>query len=240
MARGGRKYARDARGRFASVGATARGGRLKKASGKRATVKTKSGQVSQGKMSGAPLRGTIGATAKARQNMSWTRPASAGQRQAYNAARAGLAAKRLAQAAPKSAPAPKRISIKRPAGAVANKTGSSRQLNRYNSRPVTTRSQSLDQYAAKRGVRPPSGIAAIPAIGAPFASTKAQRGKINGQIRRQQKEQAAWDLAGRKYKNAVAKGVVRSTTRNVGLDVSSASDRAYGRVATKRNRMRRR
>jgi hypothetical protein len=130
------------------------------------------------------------------------------------------------------------MSIKRPAGAVANKTGSSRQLNRYNSRPTTTRSQSLDQYAAKRGVREPSGISAIPIIAAPFASTRAQRGKVNGQIRRQQKEQAAWDLAGRKYSNAVAKGVVRSTTRNVGLDISKASDRAYGRVATKRNRMR--
>ena len=34
----GRKYARDARGRFASVGATARGGRLARAGGKRATV----------------------------------------------------------------------------------------------------------------------------------------------------------------------------------------------------------
>jgi hypothetical protein len=41
MAKGGRRYARDARGRFASVGATARGGRLAKASGKRATVTAK-------------------------------------------------------------------------------------------------------------------------------------------------------------------------------------------------------
>ena len=41
MARGGRRYARDSRGRFASVGATARGGRIAKASGKRATVTAK-------------------------------------------------------------------------------------------------------------------------------------------------------------------------------------------------------
>lgn len=42
MARGGRKYARDNRGRFASVGATARGGRLRTAAGnKRATVTVK-------------------------------------------------------------------------------------------------------------------------------------------------------------------------------------------------------
>jgi hypothetical protein len=39
MARGsGRRQPRDARGRFSSTGATARGGRIKKASGKRATV----------------------------------------------------------------------------------------------------------------------------------------------------------------------------------------------------------
>ena len=38
---GGRRYARDSRGRFASVGATARGGRLAKAGGKRATVTAK-------------------------------------------------------------------------------------------------------------------------------------------------------------------------------------------------------
>ena len=42
MAKGGRKYVRDNRGRFASVGATARGGRLKTAGGnKRATVTAK-------------------------------------------------------------------------------------------------------------------------------------------------------------------------------------------------------
>jgi hypothetical protein len=41
MAKGGRRYARDARGRFASTGATARGGRIAKASGKRATVTAK-------------------------------------------------------------------------------------------------------------------------------------------------------------------------------------------------------
>ena len=42
MAKGGRKYARDNRGRFASVGATARGGRLRTAGGSnRATVTVK-------------------------------------------------------------------------------------------------------------------------------------------------------------------------------------------------------
>ena len=48
MARGGRKYARDARGRFASVGATARGGRLRTAGGnQRGTVKVKSDRRSE-------------------------------------------------------------------------------------------------------------------------------------------------------------------------------------------------
>ena len=50
MAKGGRRYARDARGRFSSTGATARGGRLSTASGKRrATVTAKAkGQAPAG------------------------------------------------------------------------------------------------------------------------------------------------------------------------------------------------
>ena len=41
MAKGGRRYVRDNRGRFASVGATARGGRLKTASGKKRQTQTR-------------------------------------------------------------------------------------------------------------------------------------------------------------------------------------------------------
>jgi hypothetical protein len=55
--RSGRKYVRDNRGRFSSTGATARGGRLKTASGKKRaaqTVKAKTG----GKPSGA-IKGKI-------------------------------------------------------------------------------------------------------------------------------------------------------------------------------------
>ena len=55
--RSGRKYVRDNRGRFATTGATARGGRLKTASGKKRatqTVKTKTG----GKPAGA-IKGKI-------------------------------------------------------------------------------------------------------------------------------------------------------------------------------------
>jgi hypothetical protein len=41
LAKGGRRYVRDNRGRFASVGATARGGRLKTASGKKRQTQTR-------------------------------------------------------------------------------------------------------------------------------------------------------------------------------------------------------
>lgn len=41
MAKGGRRYVRDNRGRFASVGATARGGRLKTASGNKRKTQTR-------------------------------------------------------------------------------------------------------------------------------------------------------------------------------------------------------
>ena len=54
MARGGaRRQPRDARGRFSSTGATARGGRIKKASGKRATVLARAkGQAPSGTIGG--------------------------------------------------------------------------------------------------------------------------------------------------------------------------------------------
>jgi hypothetical protein len=56
MARGGaRRQPRDARGRFSSTGATARGGRIKKASGKRATVTAKAkGQAPSGTIGRRP------------------------------------------------------------------------------------------------------------------------------------------------------------------------------------------
>jgi hypothetical protein len=41
VAKGGRRYVRDNRGRFASVGATARGGRLKTASGGKRKAQTR-------------------------------------------------------------------------------------------------------------------------------------------------------------------------------------------------------
>ena len=94
-----RRYSRDNRGRFASAGtgATARGGRLRTAAGnKRATVTTKSGMVAQGRMTGAPLKGTIGKTDKSRLNINLTRPSKPGQRGAYNEARMQIRANKAA------------------------------------------------------------------------------------------------------------------------------------------------
>jgi hypothetical protein len=94
-----RRYSRDNRGRFAPTGsgATARGGRLRTAAGnKRATVTTKSGMVAQGRMTGAPLKGTIGKTDKSRLNINLTRPSKPGQRGAYNEARTQIRANKAA------------------------------------------------------------------------------------------------------------------------------------------------
>lgn len=68
----GRRYVRDNRGRFATVGATARGGRLSTASGnKRKTVKASPGIADR--MSSAP-QGTIGKTRSARFSQHVDRP----------------------------------------------------------------------------------------------------------------------------------------------------------------------
>lgn len=102
--RGVNRLTRDNAGRITSVGgsgATARGGRIRTAAGNlRATVTSKAGMVSQGRLTGAPLKSTIGKTSKARLNMGLTRPGKPGQRQAYNAARTQLRANK--PAAPKT------------------------------------------------------------------------------------------------------------------------------------------
>ena len=77
-----RRYVRDNRGRFASVGATARGGRLRTASGnKRDTVKSSPGAAE--KLSSAP-KGTIGRTRKEREIQRLDRPGA--KRPAFNEA----------------------------------------------------------------------------------------------------------------------------------------------------------
>jgi len=131
-----RRFARDNRGRFApkGAGATARGGRLKTASGKkRATQKVS--MLTGDRMSSTP-QGTIGKTRKQREITMIDRPQ--GKRPAFNAGRAQQAAAISARKAPKAAAATKRIKAKTPGNTVANKTGQSKTLNKFNSRPVGT------------------------------------------------------------------------------------------------------
>lgn len=131
-----RKYARDNRGRFApkGAGATARGGRLKTASGnKRETQKIAA--LSGDRMSSVP-KGTVGRTRKQREITMIDRPQ--GQRPGYNAGRAqqqGLIAARKAA----KPVASKRIKANAPANTLGNKTGQSKTLNKFNSRPERTR-----------------------------------------------------------------------------------------------------
>jgi hypothetical protein len=109
--RGVNRLTRDNAGRITSVGgsgATARGGRIRTAAGNlRATVTSKAGMVSQGRLTGAPLKSTIGKTSNARLNMGLTRPGKPGQREAYNAARTQLRANK--PAAPKPAATASRL-----------------------------------------------------------------------------------------------------------------------------------
>ena len=137
-----RRYSRDNRGRFAPAGsgATARGGRLKTAAGnKRATVTSKSGMVAQGRMTGAPLKGTIGKTSNARLNMGLTRPAKPGQRGAYNEARTQIRANKAAAKGARLGGTRKTTKAAAPKNTTPNKTGQSKTLNKFNSRPAGTK-----------------------------------------------------------------------------------------------------
>ncbi len=146
--RGVNRLTRDNAGRITSVGgsgATARGGRIRTAAGNlRATVTSKAGMVSQGRLTGAPLKSTIGKTSNARLNMGLTRPGKPGQREAYNAARTQLRANKPAAPKPVSSKGARlggsrsTIRAAAPAKTVANRTGQSKTLNRFNSRPVGT------------------------------------------------------------------------------------------------------
>jgi hypothetical protein len=131
-----RKYARDNRGRFApkGAGATARGGRLKTAGGnKRETQKIAA--LSGDRMSSVP-KGAIGKTRKQREITMIDRPQ--GQRVAYNQGRAQQQAAIAARKAPRPSAA-KRIKANAPSNTLGNKTGQSKTLNRFNSRPERTR-----------------------------------------------------------------------------------------------------
>lgn len=93
-----RRYTRDNRGRFASVGATARGGRLRTASGNKRERVTASPGAAE-KLSSAP-KGTIGKTRKEREIQRLDRPGA--KRPAFNEA---YKAQRTASQQRKAAPA---------------------------------------------------------------------------------------------------------------------------------------
>ena len=97
-----RRYVRDNRGRFATVGATARGGRLRTAAGnKRERVTASPGAAT--KLSSAP-KGTIGRTRKEREIQRLDRPGA--KRPAFNEAyKAQRAASQQRKAAPAAAKA---------------------------------------------------------------------------------------------------------------------------------------
>lgn len=142
VSRGVNRLTRDNAGKITSVGgegATARGGRLRTAAGnKRATVTTKSGMVAQGRMTGAPLKGTIGKTAKSRLNIGLTRPAKPGQRGAYNEARTQIRANKAATKGARLGGTRRTTQAAAPKNTTPNKTGQSKTLNKFNSRPVGT------------------------------------------------------------------------------------------------------
>lgn len=108
-----RRYTRDNRGRFASVGATARGGRLRTASGKKRETQT-------AKIKGGAASGTIG---KANGSRPKVKPA-ASKPGAIKGARLGGTRQTTRLPAPRNT--------------TPNRTGQSKTLNRFNSRPIGT------------------------------------------------------------------------------------------------------
>ena len=120
-----RRYSRDNRGRFASggTGATARGGRLKTASGKtRATQTTKA--------AAAKPSGTV--AGKVKRN-----PAAAGKIGQAKAV-APKAAKPTSAKGARLGGTRRTTQAAAPQNTTANRTGQSKTLNRFNSRPVGT------------------------------------------------------------------------------------------------------
>lgn len=114
---------------------------MRTASGRqRATVTSRSGMVSQGRLTGAPLKSTIGKTSAARLNMGLTRPSTRQQQQSYNAARTQAQASRKPAAVKgqRLGGARQTMRTAAPSNTVANRTGQRKTLNKFNSRPAGT------------------------------------------------------------------------------------------------------
>lgn len=134
-----RRYARDNRGRFASSGsgATARGGRLKTASGNKRETQTM-------QASAAP-KGTIGKPRGLKPQSAKPAPSAAANPAATTGARLGGTRRTTRAAAP--------------ASTVANKTGQSKTLNRFNSRPVGTKILNSKNQLVPSATRVPLRVA---------------------------------------------------------------------------------
>lgn len=127
-----RKYARDNRGRFASRGggATARGGRLKTASGKKRATQTM--QADGAKSSGA-IKGRVKRDPAAAGKIGAAKPTSRKGLQATSAA-----AKPVSSKGARLGGSRRTTNAAAPKNTTANRTGQSKTLNRFNSRPVGT------------------------------------------------------------------------------------------------------
>ncbi len=212
--RGVNRLTRDNAGRITSVGgsgATARGGRIRTAAGNlRATVTSKAGMVSQGRLTGAPLKSTIGKTSKARLNMGLTRPGKPGQREAYNAARSSLRASKATATKPvarKGARLGGTRSTMRaaaPKNTTANKTGQSKTLNKFNSRPVGTRILNAKNQLVPSPTRVPLRVAGPGSKESDRAfarvATKAARARAKSAASRPDTAAANIPMAGRRGK----------------------------------------
>lgn len=136
-----RKYARDNRGRFASRGggATARGGRLKTASGKKRATQTM--QADGAKSSGA-IKGRVKRDPAAAGKIGAAKPTSRKDQLAAGA-KIGLqatsaAAKPVSSKGARLGGSRRTTNAAAPKNTTANRTGQSKTLNRFNSRPVGT------------------------------------------------------------------------------------------------------
>jgi hypothetical protein len=256
------KYSRDNRGRFApkGAGATARGGRLKTASGnKRETQKIAA--LSGDRMSSVP-RGAIGKTRKQREITMIDRPQ--GQRAGYNAGRAqqqGLIAARKAPSTPKAAA--KLQAVPMAAGRRTAALSNGRRINIHDNQKAGFSAALIGKSGAPRMER--KGLRNVSAAKAWAANPNARGPRLmGGALRTEASPKATW-TRNAKPANTLGNKTGQSKTLNkfnsrpertrgayVGgryvdkakltgrqpLDLGRGDDRAFGRVATKANRLR--
>jgi hypothetical protein len=166
--------------------------------------------VSQGRLTGAPLKSTIGKTSKARLNMGLTRPGKPGQREAYNAARSSLRASKAAASKPVATKGARlggtrsTMRAAAPKNTTANKTGQSKTLNKFNSRPVGTRILNAKNQLVPSPTRVPLRVAGAGSKESDRAfarvATKAARVRAKSAASRPDTAEANIPMAGRRGK----------------------------------------